>query len=151
MRHSCALVYGNRREHFIGRVEIFAHDRRLILQHGQEQRKTNYVQLFVAQIQTIIAWYVAQQVHLPVQVRYGAYFAAHIVVETIERIGVNEAIAHPNARLYRLVYLVQYREGVFDAIFGHELRIFSSFGQTLGVVLQNVKAILVVIRKRINN
>jgi len=39
-------------------------------------------------------------------VRNGADLAANVVVEAVERVGVDEAVAYPAASLHRLIYFV---------------------------------------------
>ena len=41
-------------------------------------------------------------VFLPIQMRDGDDFSAHVVVESVERVGVDEAVADPQARLHDL-------------------------------------------------
>ena len=142
MSDSSALLLGNGGQDLVGGVEVLAHDGRLVLEHGEEEREAHDVELLVAEVEAIVARYVAEQVHLPVEMRYGAYLAADVVVEAIERVGVDEAVADPDARLDRLVDLVEDGEGLLDAVLGHQVGIVARLRQTLRTVAEYVEAVL---------
>lgn len=45
---------------------------------------------------------------LPVHVSNGDYLSSYIIVESVNRVGVDEAVSHPNACLYHLFNLPQH-------------------------------------------
>ena len=108
MRNASALILWNSGQHFISGLEIFSHHRGLILKHRQQQWEAHNVEFLVAQVETIVVGYVAEQVHLPVQMRNCAYLAAHIIIESIQRVCINETVAHPHACLHRLIDFIQH-------------------------------------------
>lgn len=118
MRHSRALIGRNSGQDSISRVEVLAHHGRLVLEHSEKQRKGHDVQVLVAQVKPVVSRYVSEQVHLPIEVRYGADLAAHVVIEPVERVGIDEAVADPNAGSHALVDLVEDGECVLNSVFG---------------------------------
>ena len=63
MRDARALLAWNGWQHFVGSVEVASHDGSLVLEHGQQQRETDDVQLLVTKIQTVLARNITEQVH----------------------------------------------------------------------------------------
>lgn len=75
--------------------------------------------------------------------RNSANLATHVIVEPIERVGVDEAVADPETGSDALGDLVEDGEGVFDAVLGEQLaRVLFGLGYRLGVVLEDVEALL---------
>ncbi len=48
--------------------------------------------------------------------RNGDDLPAHVVVEPVDAVGVDEAVAHPEAGLHGLVHLSEHVERLFDSI-----------------------------------
>ena len=61
----------------------------------------------VAQVEVVLFRYVSEQVHDSVQVSDRHDLAADVIVEPVDSVRVDEAVAHPQARLDTLLHLTE--------------------------------------------
>lgn len=57
------LLFRNCGQHLVRHLKVPPHYGSLVLQDGDQQRVADDVELLVSQVETVIFWYVAQQVH----------------------------------------------------------------------------------------
>ena len=119
------LFSRNRREDFVGRLEVSSHHGGLVLEDGQQKRITDHVQLFVSQIESVIGRDVSEKVQdsagrrktavikdvsirtcrSPVEMCDGDNLSSDVIIEPVDAVRVNEAIPDPTTRLHRLLDL----------------------------------------------
>ena len=129
----CSLLPWHELQHALRRVEVPPHDGGLVLEHGHQQMEAHHVELLVAQVEAVVLRDVAQQVHGTVQVRHHHDLPAHVVVEPVDAVGVDEAVAHPQPGLHGLTHLPHHIEGVLDTVLADLVRVLR--GARLGVEL----------------
>lgn len=133
MGHPGPLLFRNRGKHLVSHSKVPPHHGSLVLQDGDQQGVSDNVELLVSQVQTVIFRYVTQQVHgsvgrednrckdeesftaikqinvctvcVPVQMSNSDDLSSYIVVESVHRAGVDEAVSNPESSLHNLLDL----------------------------------------------
>ena len=83
----------------------------LVLEHGEQQRVGDDRVVAVDEVEPVLLGQVAHDVERPVEVLQRDHLAAHRVVEPPRDVGVQQAVAHPDARADLLGDLVHELEG----------------------------------------
>merc|ERR1719419_1482122 len=100
MGHPGPLLFRNCGKHLVGHSKVPPHYRSLVLQDGDQQGVADNVELLVSQVQTVIFGYLTQQVHCSVQVSNSDNLSSYIVVESVDRAGVDETVSDPESSFH---------------------------------------------------
>ena len=117
--HAGALLARHCGQHVVGRVKVPPHDRRLVLEHGEQDGVADNVELLVAQVEAVVLGDVAEEVHDAVQMGDGHDLTAHVVVEAVDAVCVDETVTNPAAGLDSLFDFSYHllRQGFFSLFF----------------------------------
>ena len=137
MSNSRPLLLRHRLQDPVGSVEVSPHDGGLVLQHGHQQLEADHAQLLVAEVEPVVGWDVPQEVHGPVQVGDGDDLSSDVVVESVDAVGVDEAISDPESGLDSLAHLSQNIKSVLYPILTNFLWIVCSGSDIVRDVLED--------------